>query len=184
MNPPPAAAPPEAPPLAPLAERKAAEIEAIMKKYPRRRSGVMDLLWLVQDEEGWIAGERMTEIAAICGMQPCEVVEMVSFYTMYNLAPVGEYVFHVCGTLPCALCGADGLMDYLKEKLEIGVGETTGDGKFTIQKVECLGACSEAPLMMVNKKMAIRLTRARVDEIIGRCRHGEMANGEAKGANG
>jgi NADH-quinone oxidoreductase subunit E len=166
----------QAPPVAKkasLAERHAARIEAIASKYPTRRSGVMDLLWLVQEEEGWISTDAMEEIAAICGIQPCEVVEMVSFYTMYNTAPVGKFVFQVCGTLPCAVCGADGLLDYLTEKLGVGVGETTEDGLFTIKKVECLGACSEAPLMLVNKRMALRLTRAKADEIIKRCRLGD-----------
>ena len=106
----------------PLKVRKALEIESIMKKYPRRRSGVMAVLWLVQNEEGWISPAAMEEIAEICEMQPSEVMEMVSFYTMYHPEPVGKTVLGVCNTLPCALCGSDGLIDYLKEKLGIGPG--------------------------------------------------------------
>lgn len=161
----------------PLKERKAIEIEAIMKKYPIRRSGVMDLLWLVQEENGWITEEAMEEIAEVCEMQPSEVMEMVTFYTMYHRRPVGKNVFWVCGTLPCALCGSDGLIQYLKEKLNVEMDEVTEDGLFTIKRAECLGACSEAPLMLVNKKMATKLTRAKVDEIIDRCRAGKSLEG-------
>jgi len=154
----------------PLKERKAAEIEAIMKCYPMRRSGVMAVLHLVQREQGWISGESMLEVAEICDMTPAEVGEMVTFYTMYHRQPVGKYVFWVCGTLPCALCGSDGLFNYLKEKLGVGLDEVSPDGLFTIKRAECLGACSDAPLMLVNEKMEIKLTRAKVDEIIERCR--------------
>jgi NADH-quinone oxidoreductase subunit E len=160
-----------------LRERKAIEIEAIMKKYPIRRSGVMDVMYLVQDEDGWISPEMMTEIAEVCSMQPSEVMEMASFYTMYHREPVGKNVFWVCGTLPCALCGADGLFDYLKEKLGADVDEVTEDGLFTVKRIECLGACSEAPLMLVNDRMATKLTRAKVDEIIEKCKKGKSLEG-------
>ena len=158
---------------APLMERKAVEIEAIMKKYPDRRSGAMAVLWLVQDDAGWISAEAMEEVAEICEMQPSEVLELVTFYTMYHRQPVGKYVFGVCGTLPCALCGSDGLIEYLKEKLGVDPGEISEDGLFTIKRMECLGACDEAPLMLVNKRLASKLTRRSVDEIILRCRQGE-----------
>lgn len=164
---------PERARLAPLKERRKAEIDAIMAKYPVKRSGVMALLHLVQGDEGWISPEAMAEIAEICQMQPSEVMEMVSFYTMYHRRPVGKYVLWVCGTLPCALCGSDGLIDYLKRQTGAGMDEVSPDGVFTIKRAECLGACSEAPLMLVNDKMEIRLTRAKVDEILRLCRAGE-----------
>ena len=163
----------EPPEIATLAERRADEIEAIMSKYPTRRSGVMAVLWMVQDEQGWVSSEAMEVTADICKIHPSEVMEMVTFYTMYHRKPVGQYVLNVCGTLPCALCGAEGLLGYLKETLGIGLNETTEDGLFTIKEAECLGACSEAPLMQVNQKMALKLTRQNVDEIIARCRRGE-----------
>ncbi len=164
-------------PTIPLKTRKAAEIEAIMKRYPVRRSGVMDVLYLAQKEYGWITPEAMNEIAEICEMEPAEVMEMVTFYIMYHRKPVGRNVFWVCGTLPCALCGSDGLLAYLKEKLGVGVDEVTPDGRFTIKRAECLGACSEAPLMLVNDKMETKLTRAKVDEIIEKCRRGNYDGG-------
>lgn len=159
-------------PTAPFAVRRAAEIEAIMKRYPVRRSGVMDVLYLVQEDLGWIPPESMAEVADICEMTASEVMEMVTFYTMYHRRPVGKYVLSVCATLPCALCGAEGLIEYLKEKAGCGLDEVSPDGNFTIKHVECLGACSEAPLMQVNGRMEIKLTRVKVDEILEKCRKG------------
>lgn len=158
---------------APLAELKAKEIEAVMAKYPRPRSAVMALLYFVQELDGHITPPAIEEVAEICGMLPSEVSEVVTFYTLYHREPVGKNVMWVCGTLPCALCGADGLFDYLKEKLGVGLNEVTPDGLFTIKRIECLGACSEAPLMLVNETMATKLTRAKVDEMIERIRNGE-----------
>lgn len=156
----------------PLAKRKALEIEKIMKKYPIRRSAVMDLLFLVQEEdpEGRITPEATEEIGEICEMTPAEVAEMITFYTMYHREPVGTHVFWVCGTLPCALSGSDGLFEYMKEKLGVGLDEVTEDGLFTIKRMECLGACSEAPLVLAGKKMVTKLTRAKVDDLIDRLR--------------
>lgn len=167
----------------PLAQRKAAEIEAIMKKYPSRRSAVMPVLFLAQEEEGWISEATLHEVAAICGIHPSEVQEVTSFYTMYHREPVGKYVLWVCGTLPCALCGADGLFNYLQEKLGVGMDEVTPDGNFTIKRMECLGACSEAPLMLLNNTMATNLTRAKVDELLERCRQGEDFSGGITNSN-
>jgi NADH-quinone oxidoreductase subunit E len=167
----------------PLAQRKAAEIAAIMKKYPSRRSAVMPVLFLVQEEEGWIPEPAIHEVAEICGIHPSEVQEIISFYTMYHREPVGKYVMWVCGTLPCALCGAEGLRSYLKEKLGVGLDEMTPDGLFTIKHMECLGACSEAPLMLLNNTMQTKLTRAKVDELIERCRKGEDFSNRATNSN-
>lgn len=161
--------------VAKLTDCRGADIDAVMKKYPDRRSGAMGVLWIAQEERGWISPETMEEIAGICAMQPSEVMELVTFYTMYHRRPVGKYVLGVCGTMPCALCGADGLLSYLKGKLGVDLEQTTPDGLFTIKKMECLGACSEAPLMLVNKTLAINLTRKNVDELIERCRQEEDA---------
>lgn len=162
----------------PLKDRKAAEIEAILAKYPRKQSGVLPLLYLVQEDEGWVSSESVHEVAEICEVHPTQVQEVVSFYPMYNRKPVGKYTLRVCGTLPCALCGSDGLMDYLKEKLGVGVGEVTEDGQFTIKRMECLGACSEAPLMIVDKQIQTHLTRAKVDDLLERCAKGEDFSGD------
>lgn len=156
-----------------IRERHASAIEKIMSKYPVRRSGVMDVLYLVQDEQGWISPDVMPEIAEICDMEPSEVMEMVSFYTMYHRKPVGKHVLWVCGTLPCALCGSDGLMKYLQEKLGCGMDTVSPDGNFTIKRAECLGACSEAPLLLVDGQMQTHLTRAKVDDMLERLKSGK-----------
>lgn len=169
---------PEIKPTPPLANnalyrRHQARIDRIMAKFPLRRSGLMPLLWLIQEEAGWISPYAMIEVAEICGCTPAEVLEVASFYQMYHREPVGRYVLGICGTLPCALSGADGMFAYLKEKLGIGWDETTPDGMFTIERRECLGACSEAPLMLVNRQLETKLTSEKVDRILEECRSGQ-----------
>jgi NADH-quinone oxidoreductase subunit E len=157
-----------------VAERHRDAIETLRAKYPTRRSLLLPVLWLIQEEDGWISSECMDEAAEICDCTRAEVMEVVSFYQMYNREPVGKYVLGICATLPCALCGSDGLYDYLNEKLEgIGWNGTTDDGLFTIQRRECLGACDVAPVMLVNQKIETKLTRAKVDLILEECRAGK-----------
>lgn len=153
--------------------RRQDEIDQLMRKFPNRRSGLMGLLWIVQREDGWISPESMQEVAELCECTPAEVLEVASFYQMYNRQPVGKFVLGICGTLPCALCAADGLYDYLREKLGVGWNETTADGLFTIQRRECLGACSEAPVMLVNEELETKLSREKVDQVLGECRAGK-----------
>ena len=148
-------------------------IDALAKNYPDRRSMLLPVLWMIQEEDGWISEDIMSEAAEICNCTTAQVVEVVSFYVMYNREPVGKYLLGICATLPCALCGSDGLFDYLQEKLGIGWDETTEDGLFTIQRRECLGACSEAPVMLVNTPLESKLTRVMVDRILGECRVGD-----------
>ena len=159
-------------PLGGVYERHKAAIEALRTQYPDARSLLLPLLWLIQKEDGWISPEAMQDAAAICECTPAEVMEVVSFYPMYHRRPVGRYVLGICATLPCALLGADGLYDYLSAKLGVGWDETTPDGLFTIQRRECLGACSEGPVMLVNDELETRLTRERVDRILEECRSG------------
>jgi len=156
-----------------LYHRHKEEIDHLLKKYPLRRSGLLPILWIIQEEDGWISPESMEEAAEICGCTPAEMLEVVSFYQMYHRRPVGKYVLGICGTLPCALAGADGLYEYVREKLGIGWNETTPDGLCTIERRECLGACSEAPLMLVNHVLETKLTREKVDLILEECRAGK-----------
>lgn len=142
------------------------KIEKLAEKYEDRGSLVLPLLWMVQREQGWVSPEGMEDVARLTGRTMTQIKEVVSFYTMYFQKPVGKYVIGACRTLPCALCGAEGLMEYLEKKLGIGLFETTEDKKFTLIEYECLGACSEAPLMLVNETLHTKLTRAKVDEII------------------
>ncbi len=129
------------------------KIEAIIKKYPIgfQQSAVMPLLDLAQRQhDNWIPEPAMEEIARILDIPVIRVVEVATFYTMYNLAPVGKYHIQLCSTTPCMLCGAGDLLKTCKSKLGIGHGETTKDGKFTLTEVECLGACVNAPMAQIN----------------------------------
>ncbi len=123
-------------------------------KYPEdhRQSAVMAALWLIQEEQGWVSPEAMAFIADYLGIPRIAVEEAATFYTMYNTKPVGRYKLVVCTTLPCILRGADVCLQKLKEKLGIKAGETSADTQFTLQQGECMGACGDAPLVMINDK--------------------------------
>jgi NADH-quinone oxidoreductase E subunit len=127
--------------------------EAIIGKYPkgRQQSAVLPLLDLAQRQSGgWLPRPAMDYIASILGMAPVRVYEVASFYTMFNLKPVGKYLVQVCGTTPCWLCGSDDVMKACRDNLGIEVGGTTDDGLFTLKEVECLGACANAPMVQIN----------------------------------
>ena len=123
-------------------------------KYPpdQRQSAVIAALAIAQHEHGHLTPELMTFVANYLGMPPIAVEEVASFYTMYDLAPVGKYKISICTNLPCALRGANESADHLKHKLGIGWNDTTGDGRFTLKEGECFGACGDAPVMLVNNK--------------------------------
>jgi NADH-quinone oxidoreductase subunit E len=131
---------------------------------------------MVQDEFGWLDVNSMDYVASLLHLQPIEVYEVASFYTMFNLKPVGRYVFEVCQTGPCMLKGSDNIIEYIKKKLEINVGETTKDGMFTLKTVECLGACGYAPMMQLGKYYKEHLTPEKVDQIIDECRKNSERN--------
>lgn len=128
------------------------KVKAIIAKYPEGRQGsaVMPLLDLAQRQYGWVPQAAMDEIARILDMAPIRVYEVATFYTMYNLQPVGKYLIQVCRTTPCWLRGSDNLTDYLKKRLGVGMKEVTKDGLFSMMEVECLGACCNAPMVQIN----------------------------------
>jgi NADH-quinone oxidoreductase subunit E len=140
--------------MTPLSADARARIERETAKYPadQRQSAVMSALTIAQRERGWLSDEAMDEVAAILGMAPVAVYEVASFYTMYDLKPTGRYKLTICTNLPCALSGAIAAADHLKQKLGVGFGETTADGLFTLKEGECLGACGDAPVLLVNNK--------------------------------
>ncbi|KPL10433.1 hypothetical protein AMJ85_05735 [candidate division BRC1 bacterium SM23_51] len=146
------------------------ELERLAERYPRRRSLALPAIWAVQRTWGRVSREAMEEVAEVVGITPAEVREIVTFYSMFHEKPVGRYVLAVCGTLSCAVCGGEGLIGYLEEKLGIKPGETTEDGLFTLEVVECLGACAWGPAMLVNDRLQVRLTRSKVDEILAQCK--------------
>ena len=135
----------------PLTDKKYAErIQAAFSKYPDKRSAVMPLLYLAQEEYGWVSPEGIEEVAALCEMDPTQVRSVAGFYTMYSKHPKGQYWLQVCTDLCCALGGADKFYEELKQELGVGDGGTTEDGLFTVEHVMCLGACDRAPMMQCN----------------------------------
>jgi NADH-quinone oxidoreductase subunit E len=156
-----------------FSETSLKEAERLIARYPvgKEKSALIPLLNLAQEEfGGWLSPEAMDYIAGMLKIEPIEVYEVATFYSMYNLKPVGRYVFEVCQTGPCMLRGSDNIIDYIKTRLSIGVGETTADGMFTLKSVECLGACGYAPMMQLGKYYREHLTTEKVDSIIEECR--------------
>jgi NADH-quinone oxidoreductase subunit E len=154
-------------------ETQMAELNRLVAHYPegKQKSALLPALHLAQDSfDGWLPTELMDYVASLLHIEPIEVYEVASFYSMFNLKPVGKFLFEVCQTGPCMLNGSDNIIDYIKQKLNIGVGETTADGMFTLKTVECLGACGYAPMMQFGKTYREHLTKEKVDAIIEECR--------------
>ena len=151
-----------------------ARIERECAKYPadQRQSAVMAALAIAQDEKGWLAKETIAYVAQVLGMAPVAAYEVASFYNMYDLAPVGKFKLTVCTNLPCALSGGVHAADYLKEKLAIAFNETTADGRFTLKEGECLGACGDAPVLILNnKRMCSFMHPEQIDALLAECGH-------------
>lgn len=144
-------------------------VQKIIKRYPegRQKSALLPVLHLAQAEfGGWLSTETMDYVAEILNLKPIEVYEVASFYTMYNLRPVGKCVLEVCRTGPCMLRGADDIVEYLESKLGIKDGETTPDGMFTLRTVECLASCGTAPMMQVGDHYIENLSSDKLDGIL------------------
>lgn len=145
------------------------KIDRELEKYPanQRQSAVMSALAIAQDEKGWLATETMDFIAHYIGMPPIAVYEVATFYNMYNLQPLGKFKITVCTNLPCALSGANDAAAHMKQKLGIGFGETTADGRFTLKEGECMGACGDAPVLLVNnKRMCSFMSNENIDQLL------------------
>jgi NADH-quinone oxidoreductase subunit E len=156
-----------------FSEAKLNKVKEIIARYPqgKQKSALLPVLHLAQEEfGGWLSAETMDYVASLLDITPIEVYEVATFYSMFNMKPVGKHVFEVCQTGPCMLRGSDNIVEYIKKKLDIGVGETTKDGLFTLKTVECLGACGYAPMMQLGKHFREHLTPEKVDEIINECR--------------
>jgi len=162
-----------------FSDEKLKEVQRIISFYPegKQKSAVIPVLHLAQKEfGGWLSVETMDYVASLLKILPIEVYEVATFYSMYNLKPVGKYIFEVCQTGPCMLNGSDKIIDYIKQKLGINVGETTADGMFSLKTVECLGACGYAPMMQMGKNYREHLTKEKVDSIINECRNNAATN--------
>ena len=146
-----------------------ARIDQAIAKYPadQKQSAVMAALTIAQDEKGWLATETMDFVARYLDMPPIAVYEVASFYTMYDLKPAGKCKLAICTNLPCALQGATVAAEHLKKKLGIGFGATTTDGAFTLKEAECMGACGDAPVLLVNnKRIVCAMTPDKLDQLI------------------
>lgn len=156
-----------------FSEQSLSKVQEMIARYPegKQKSALIPVLHLAQDEfGGWLDVPVMDYVATLLNITPIEVYEVATFYSMYNMKPVGRYLFEVCQTGPCMLRGSDDIINYIKTRLGISVGETTPDGLFTLKAVECLGACGYAPMMQLGKHYREHLTTEKVDEIIEECR--------------
>lgn len=145
------------------------KIDHEISKYPadQKQSAVMSALAIAQDEKGWLANETMDFVAQYLDMPPIAVYEVATFYNMYNLQPLGKYKITVCTNLPCALSGANEAVAQIQQELGIGFNETTTDGKFTLKEGECMGACGDAPVLLVNnKRMCSFMSSDRIDQLL------------------
>ncbi len=152
-----------------LSEDAYRKIDREIAKYPadQKQSAVMAALAIAQDEKGWLAQETIACVADYLGMAPIAAYEVATFYNMYELTPVGKHKLTVCTNLPCALSGGVHVADYLKQKLGIDFNETTPDGLFTLKEGECMGACGDAPvLLMNNKRMCSYMTTEAIDRLL------------------
>jgi len=155
-----------------FSDEKLKKVQQIIARYPegKQKSALIPLLHLAQEEMGgWLSVDAMDYVAGLLQLEPIEVYEVATFYSMYNLKPVGKYLFEVCHTGPCMVRGSDDIIQYIQQKLGIKNGETTQDGLFTLKTVECLGACGYAPMMQLGKFYKEHLTKEKVDSIIEEC---------------
>lgn len=152
--------------LSPEALRR---IDTEIAKYPaaQKQSAVMAALAIAQQEKGWLAEDTMAFVADYLGMPQVAVLEVATFYNMYDLSPVGKSKLTICTGLPCALSGADEAADHLREKLGVGFSEVTADGSFMLKEGECMGACGDAPVLLVNnRRMCVRMNKERIDALL------------------
>ncbi|MDE3089609.1 MAG: NADH-quinone oxidoreductase subunit NuoE [Chloroflexota bacterium] len=152
-----------------LSEKTKSEIQTLMSKYPDYRSAIMPALHLAQREVGWLPDEAIQDVADLIGLSKTEVNSVATFYTMYAREKVGEHTIFFCTDLPCALRGADEMMEHIEHKLGCKAGQTSPDGKITLRDAECLGGCDHAPVMLIDgAEHQQDLTIERVDEILER----------------
>ncbi len=141
-------------------------LEELARRYPTREALMLPALWMVQREHGWISPAAMQTVAQLLGVSPVRVYGVVSFYHMFHERPPGKYNIQVCQTLSCALRGAEKLLQHVHDSLGLAHGEVSADGRFMVQRVECLGACEHAPVCQINDDFAFDLTPASLDALL------------------
>jgi NADH-quinone oxidoreductase subunit E len=154
-----------------LLEKHAQEIERIVSRYPQKRSAILPVLYIAQDEYGYLTEPAVREVAEILELPPTDVFEVAGFYSLLYEQPVGKWVLQVCDDVPCCFCGAEELVSVLEQKLGIAVDQTTPDGMFTLQRVKCLADCNNAPLLQANIEYCRKLdTPEKVDALLAQLR--------------
>lgn len=166
-----------------LADKHADEIAAMLARYPSKRSAVLPLLYIAQDEYGFLNDRSIREVAEILSLPYTQVFEVVTFYSLFYDTPVGKWMLQVCDDNPCCFTGAEELVADLEERLQIQAGETTADGLFTLQRVKCIGACHRAPVLQANLEFVYDLTPAKVEAMLADFRS-RVASGERLSISG
>jgi NADH-quinone oxidoreductase subunit E len=152
--------------MARLSEDNVRLAKEIIARYPRPRSATIPLLHLAQEQDGYVTNEAMVHIGELVGATSAEVLGTASFYEMFKFEPVGRYLINICGTMSCALMGAEDLMHHAEERLGVKLGGTTPDGTFTLERAECQAACTEAPCLQVNYRYRFRVTNDEFDRLV------------------
>lgn len=142
------------------------KFQETVSRYPKKEAAMLPVLYLAQEEFGYLSPEAIDYIAKVMELPPAHVYGVVTFYTMLNMKPIGRHHIQVCRTLPCALMGSEKITTLLKAKLGIHVGETTPDGRFTLSEVECLASCGTGPMMQINNDYYENLSEEKVEEIL------------------
>ncbi|MEQ8843125.1 MAG: NAD(P)H-dependent oxidoreductase subunit E [Acidimicrobiales bacterium] len=148
----------------------------IISRYPRPKSALIPLLHLAQEQDGWVTDDAMRHIAELTGTTPAEVKGTGSFYEMFKFHPVGKYMVNVCTNLSCQLLGGEELLDHAEQTLGVKAGGTTADGMFTLEDVECIAACTEAPCLQVNYRYKLRISHGEFDAMIADLRSGKSTD--------
>jgi len=159
-----------------LNDQNVALAREIIARYPRKKSALIPLVHLSQEQNGYVTQEAMRHVAELVDVTPAEVYGTASFYEMFRFEPTGTYLVNICGTLSCALMGGHELLHHAEQKLGIKAGSTTDDGMFTLQHAECQAACTEAPTLQVNYRHRFRVTPAEFDELVDDLRAGRLVD--------
>ncbi len=160
--------------MARLNEANVVLAKEIIGRYPKPRSATIPLLHLAQQQDGYVTNDAIKHIGELVGATSAEILGTATFYEMFKFEPVGKYLINICGTMSCALLGADELMHHAEQKLGIKAGSTTGDGLFTLEHAECQAACTEAPCLQVNYRYRYRVTPGDLDALIDALRGGRL----------
>jgi NADH-quinone oxidoreductase subunit E len=159
-----------------LTDANVATAKEIIGRYPRPKSALIPVLHLAQEQDGYVSEDAMEHIADLVGVTPAEVLGTASFYEMFKREPVGEYLINVCTNIACMLLGGEELLHHLEDTLGIRPGSTTPDGKFTLEDVECIAACTEAPCLTVNYRYFHQITHDEADQLVADLRDGKRAH--------